>query len=496
MVKILGFNENFFKIECDSGIAMEINDHFTFYCPGYKFMPKYKSGLWDGKIRMFDVRNRLFPVGLLFDLIRFLRRMEYEISVDRSAMPVNHDQLIEDFQDSVVPSLTKVPRDFQESSFERCIKNNRALVLSATASGKSLIIYLLVRFFLDNFDRKILISVPSLGLVRQMKEDFCSYETSPRVCEETYQIYSGQKKETEKRVIIATLAMLRTQPASFYSDFSTYICDESHQADTQSVAYIMGKIPHVKYRFGFTGTLDGTKIHELQCKAWFGKVIEASKTIDLIEKGILSNMNISAISLQYPHHEKKIVRGLDYQNEIKYIVSHPKRNQFIVDTALNQKNNTLVLFNYVEGHGEVLLKMAREQCEKENLDKEVFFIAGSGKEKAGVEVREEIRQKMETQNNVVLFASFGTFSVGVNVKNLHCLILAHPFKARIRILQSIGRVLRKCAGKNESLIVDIIDDFSTKAHHNTVFNHGKCRLGMYDSERFNVNFTTENVSDL
>lgn len=316
-----------------------------------------------GKIRLFNQRTREFPVGIVVDLVKYLKENEYEFTIAKEIAPIDLSSECQKFIDEKVPLLKQSPRDFQMRSFMESLRYNRSLTISATGSGKSQMIYMLVRFFLDYLPGKILISVPSINLIRQMKNDFNEYEENNPVSEESYELYSGQSKISSKRVIITTLAMLRNMKKEFFQDFGVYICDESHQADTQSVAYIINHIPHVPFRFGFTGTLDGTKIHELQCRAWFGKLVKVSSTADLIERGVLSQLKMDVVSLEYPEDERLIVSKLDYQDEIKYIVSHNRRNDWLIKTALTQKNNTLVLFNFVEKHGEKLLKMAQEQAE-------------------------------------------------------------------------------------------------------------------------------------
>jgi superfamily II DNA or RNA helicase len=319
-----------------------------------------------------------------------------------------------------------------------------------------------------------------------MKTDFCSYESNRLICDQCYELLSGVSKQTSRRVMIATWAMLYRQEASFFTQFDVFICDEAHQADSMALSKIINMMPHVRYRFGFTGTLDGSKTHELQCRAWFGSMIKSSSTKDLMDKGLLSSLEICSLSIEYSEKDKQEMKSSDYKTEIDFIVSHPQRNEFLVDLALSQSSNTLLLFNLIEKHGEVIFKIAEQKAKEKG--KKVFFISGD----TGVDRREYIRQTMERENNVVLFASFGTLSVGVNIKNLGCLIFAHPYKARIRTLQSIGRTLRILEGKMKAKLIDILDNLCYKHHTNFAMKHAIERLKIYESEGFNISYETIN----
>lgn len=321
-----------------------------------------------------------------------------------------------------------------------------------------------------------------------MRLDFCSYESNRFLCDQCYELLAGESKETSRKIVVATWAMLLRQPKEWFKQFSMLVVDEAHQADSMALKTVINSMAHVAYRFGFTGTLDGSKTHELQCRAFFGTLIESSTTKELMDVGILSNLEIVFHSLKYPDHYKQVVKGAIYRDEIDFIVSNQKRNEMIVDMALNQPKNTLVLFNLVEKHGKVLFDMAKSAAEKKG--KKVFFISGE----TDVDTRQRIRQTMENNNNVVLFASFGTLAVGVNIKNLHSIIFAHPYKARIRTLQSIGRSLRRLSGKDKAVLVDFMDDLSYNTKHmNFALKHAIERLKIYESEGFKVSFSSTDL---
>lgn len=452
-------------------------------------MPAFKYGRWDGMVRLFNLKTGLFPMGLITDLFRLLKKNEVLYEVDKLVQLVRYDSQIDVFEDEIAPILKMEPYDYQWEAFLKSIKLNRSLVLSVTGSGKSFIIYLIIRFLLMHTQEKILISVPSINLVKQMRSDFCEYEIDGFVCSECYELSSGASKTTNKRVIISTWSMLLRCDAEFYTQFGSFISDECHQASSDALGKIISQLGHVKFRFGFTGTLDGSKSHEMQCRSWFGPIIKASTTKDLMDRDILAPLEIAAIDLRYDENECTAVSKLDYQNEIQYIIKHEKRNELLIDLALSQENNTLLLFNMVDKHGMKLYEKAKEKAHE--YGKHVHLIIGA----ISGDDREDIRGLMERNNNVVLFASFGTMSVGVNIKNLHSLILAHPFKARIRVLQSIGRTLRKLSNDKKAMIYDLMDNFCHKKKQNHTYKHGLQRLKIYESEGFDVSYKTVMIGD-
>jgi superfamily II DNA or RNA helicase len=485
-IQIYKHNELYIRIEADRGVLYELNDHFSFFVKDYKYMPQYKSGVWDGKIRLFNIATKLLPSGLLIDLVKFCEKYEYSFEiVDRQKLkPINFEEDIEEFLKDL-PSITKLqPKgeyQFQIDSVLNCIKINKALVLSPTGSGKSHIIYLLVRFLLRYTENSILICVPTTSLVEQMIKDFESYVNDDFDVESVcHKIYTGKEKETTKRVVVSTWQSIYRLPRQWFERFGGFICDEAHQADSSSITKIICNLSHVPFRFGFTGTLDGSKTHELNLRGLFGPLLKTTTTKKLMDDGVLSKLEIDVVILRYRREECDYVSKncKMYQDEIDWLVNHEKRNKFIISTAFSQPKNTLVLFNFVEDHGESLYKHAKERAPE--FGKEVFFVHGNVK----VEERERIRQLVEEKDNIVIFASYGTFSTGINMKNLHTVIFAHPFRARIRNLQSIGRSLRRSSGKESARLIDIGDDLSYNKRRNITLEHLLERLRIYDAEQF------------
>ena len=205
----------------------------------------------------------------------------------------------------------------------------------------------------------------------------------------------------------------------------------------------------------------------------FGTVDKVVKTKSLIDRGYLSTLKINILLLQ--HYKQNFET---YNDEIEYICEFEKRNNFIKKLALNQTGNTLILFARVEKHGEPLYNLINSST---STDRKVFFIFGG----VAAEEREYVRYITEKENDAIIVASYGTFSTGINIKNLHNIIFASPSKSRIRNLQSIGRVLRKGDQKTNATLYDIADDFSDGDKKNYTLNHLIERIKIYSQEKFN-----------
>ncbi|MFA6199182.1 MAG: helicase-related protein [Bacteroidales bacterium] len=264
-----------------------------------------------------------------------------------------------------------------------------------------------------------------------------------------------------------------------------------HEAKAASITSIINKLPDAKFRYGFTGTLQDAKTHELQLKGLFGNVHKTTTTKQLMDNGTITTLKIEALVLKYPKEELKYFHRncKDYDSEIKFITSHKKRNEFIIKTAMELENNVMVIFNFVDIQGNVLYDIAKNM-EKE-YNKQVFYIHGDVK----IEERERIRLLVGEHDNVVIIASSGCFRQGINMPRLHHAIFAHPYKAKIRTLQTIGRVLRKNAGKDIATIIDIADDLRYNKIVNTTFKHYIARLKIYDNEQFNCVLINKQITD-
>ncbi len=478
MIKVKKKDEVYLKVETDLSTDQEICDFFTFEVPGAKFMPLYRNRMWDGKARLYSMYTKELYVGLLPYLIEFANTLEYEIEVD---VPDIGEQIdIDKFTDELRLQSNEKDiqiRDYQKEAVTKAINVGRTLLLSPTASGKSLIIYSLIRYHqLKN--RKQLIIVPTTSLVEQMYGDFADYSTKNgwKVQENCHRIYGGKEKTNEYPVTISTWQSIYKYPKKWFEQFDVIYGDEAHLFKAKSLTTLMNKLVNTPYRIGTTGTLDGTKTHRLVLEGVFGNVHKVTTTKKLMDDKQLANLKIICCTLNYPDEIRKQLKGYNYQEEIDWIVTCPKRNEILKNLTIAQDGNTLVLFQYVEKHGKVLYEM----LEKATKDRKVFFVFGG----TDTETREEIRALTEKESNAIIVASYGTFSTGINIRNLHNIVFASPSKSRIRNLQSIGRGLRKGDKKVTCNLFDIGDDLSWKSHKNYTLNHLIERIKIYNEEGF------------
>ena len=483
LVQIEKINEVYNKIIAEPSLVVEMAEYFTFDVPGAKFMPAVRNKFWDGKIRLLQPMSGYLYAGLNRYVEEFCKSRNYQL------------EYITDFADDEFSikeakefistlKLTLEPRDYQLNAFVHAVREKRTLLLSPTASGKSLIIYLLMRYYCGLTQGKCLIIVPTTSLVHQLASDFgdYGYNSDARV----HTIFSGQDKQTNKPVTISTWQSLYKLPKDYFSQFEVIIGDEAHLFKAKSLTSIMTKLENTKYRFGFTGTLDGTQTHKLVLEGLFGPVRKITTTSELIEQKILSDFRIKAIVLSYPDEIRKMIIRSDYQNEIDYIVRLQARNNFIRNLVLSLEGNTLLLFQFVEKHGKALYDMINANAS----DRKIFFIHGGTE----AEVREQTRKIVENEERSIIVASFGTFSTGINIRNLHNIIFASPSKSRIRNLQSIGRGLRKSENKVTATLYDIADDMSWKSKKNFTLLHFLERIKIYNEEKFDYKIYKVNLN--
>ena len=477
-------NEVFLQIQAEPYVHQELSDYFTFEVPEAKFLkrnPKYKY--WDGTIRLYSPGTGDLYAGLYTHLVEWCKDKRYSLeSVNNdwygSANDVNSfvsPMGVKDFVDKI--SNIKA-RDYQYYTVYLALKYHRGLFLSPTGSGKSLMIYSIARYYFAT-DKKILIIVPTTSLVEQMVKDFTDYGWN--VDEHVHKIYSGKEKNSDKPIIVTTWQSIYKFPKRYFDDIDCVIGDEAHLFKSKSLTGIMEKLHNAKYRFGFTGTLDGTKTHKWVLEGLFGACEKVTKTDDLIKKGHLSNLRIKILvcSHEYQYFE-------DYHQEMEYIVTNKKRNNLIKNLVTDLDGNTLVLFNYVEKHGEPLYELINNSVDD---NRKVFFVHGS----VDTDDREEVRKITEQENNAIIIASYGTFSTGINIKRLHNIVFASPSKSRIRNLQSIGRVLRKGEGKEIATLYDIADDISNTSKQNYTLRHLQERIKIYQEENFKYEIIKVNL---
>ena len=470
-------NESVLDIKCDPSIAEELKDFFSFFVPGHKFMPAFRRRIWDGKIKLFNSITGELPVGLYPYLRSFCEKRSYNMEHVSSSYgspdeenPINLKLLMEFIESLNLPHKI---RDYQFDAFVEGIKRMRAILVSPTGSGKSLIIYCLMRWYIDNYSDKVLIIVPTTSLVEQMNSDFKSYGY-----DDSHLVYSGKDKNTDKKVMISTWQSIHRLNIDWFDQFGLVFGDECHGFKAKSLTSIMHKARQAKYRFGTTGTLDGSQTHELVLQGLFGKIFKVTTTRKLQDSDTLAQLNISMVMLNHSNEIKKDFSKKTYHEEIDYLINNTNRNSFISKLASDQKGNTLVLFQFVEKHGKVLYDLINNRIDEK---RKLFFVSGE----VDTTDREAIRGIVEKQDNAIIVASLGTFSTGINIRNLHNIIFASPSKSQIRVLQSIGRGLRKSDNNVNTRLFDIADDIRSKDKTNYSYIHALERIKIYKKEKFN-----------
>lgn len=494
IIKIEKHSEVFIRVFSDLSIEQELSDFFRFRVQGYQFTPAYKNKLWDGYLRLYNIQTKTLYAGLIDYVLEFASRNKYTVSMEDNVYGSNGTTTkeVQAFANSLNLHGRGQPiqiRDYQIEAIRTALDLNRVLLLSPTSSGKSLIIYTILRHHLNN-DRKCIIVVPSTQLVEQLYSDFQDYSSMNgfSVTDYCQKLYSGFSKDFTKEVLITTWQSVINQPKPWFNQFDVIFGDEAHQFKAKSLTTIMERLDTVKYRVGTTGTLDGTKVNKLVLEGIFGRVFTVTTTKALMDNKSVVELKISCLVLKYDLETRQALKGFTYQEEMNWLVTNPARNKFIRNLTISTEGNTLVLFQYVDKHGKKLYQMIRDKVTE---GRKVFFIHG------GVDTvdREDVRRICEKESNAIIVASYGVFSTGINMPSIENIIFASPSKSKIRNLQSIGRGLRLKEGKTVCKLFDIADDMSYKSHKNHTLNHAAERYRLYMSEEFNVKLIEVAIND-
>lgn len=466
MVKVSKIDDVFMKVDCDDGLARDLYDFFSYTVPNAKFMPSYRNKFWDGKVRLFSLKTKKIYIGLLPYVDEFCRERGFDFGGIEDVIGIKTREKVSQswLADLKLPFE---PRDYQIDALNETIQYGRQLLLSPTASGKSLIIYLLARYY----DKKTIIIVPTTSLVEQLSKDFKEYGYDKDVCK----IYSGQPVFPAD-ITISTWQSFAKAPKEVLQGFDVVIGDEAHLFKAQTLKGILEKMKTTAVRIGTTGTLDGSEVHRLQLEGLFGPVKKVITSKELMDSGTIANLKIDCVILRHTKQKK-----MTYQEEMDYLVSCDSRNQFITNLVGSLKGNTLVLFQYIEKHGQPLWEMFNPMVSRMNGT--LHYVYGGTDTEDRETVREIVDNPRKKKNNVIL-ASYGTFSTGINIKKIDNVVFASPSKSRIRNLQSIGRGLRKTTGKTEMRLFDIADDLQCD---NYTLNHLKERINIYNEENFSYN---------
>lgn len=480
-------------IHCAPNIATELHQHFSYRVEGYRYIPAYQSGAWDGFIRIFKIGERKLPVGLYQRLIEFCDQHGYEVVVKRHEnvpAPIDRIDMTRDQLMEFVKTLNLhaggepiIPYDYQIDGVLEGIRSRRKVLISPTGSGKSLVFYILVRWCMEYLAAgKLLVIVPTTSLVKQLYSDFNDYSSDDPyfdVNEDVHQIMGGTDKNAEQRIYISTWQSIYKQPQAYFRQFHAIFGDECHGFAAKSLSSIMNKSRNAELRFGATGTLNGSKCHQMVLEGLFGTTFNVTTTKKLQDAKTLAQLEIKMCEFRHPDHTRAGISDLTYQQEVSNIIQCDARNNAIANLASNCDGNTLVLFQFVEKQGRPLRDLIRDLV---GDTRKVYYVAGSVK----ASDREKIRNIVENQRNAIIVASMGTFSTGINIKELHNLIFASPSKSQIRVLQSIGRILRLSKDRSVMTLYDLSDDYKYKGRENYAMKHARDRLKIYKEQQFNT----------
>ena len=486
IIKVEKYDEAYIRLFSDMGTEQELSEFFTFEVPGAKYMPKFKAKIWDGKIRLYNLQTKKLYSGLIEYVKEFASMNDCELEIaDNISYDMNISiEQISEFAKSINPCSKGEPieiRDYQIEAVHKALNNCKTILLSPTASGKSFIIYTMLRWFL-NKDLKCIIIVPTTSLVEQLYSDFEDYSTANgwETSKNCQKLYSGLTKDFKSNILITTWQSTYKLPKDWCNQFDVVIADEAHLAKAASMTSMFEKMTDIKYRIGTTGTIDNEKINQLQLEGIIGPIHRVITTKQLMDSNRVVNLDIKCVLLNYDTQTRLVMNKCTYQDEIDFIVGHDKRNRFIANLALKQDGNTLVLFQYVAKHGKILHKMIQDRAEE---GRKIFFVSGEVK----TEIREQIRKATDYESNAIIVASFAVFSTGINIPSVENIIFSSPTKSKIRNLQSIGRGLRLREGKSSCVLYDIADNISHKSYKNHTLKHLAERIKTYSEEQFDYN---------
>lgn len=477
-------------VQCEDSTFFELRDYFSFEADGYKFNPKFRYGQWDGRIRLLD-NNRQLPYGLAGFIRKFADANGYKVWFDPKIFET--ETISKDDFDKWINSKeiysgnTRIkPHWYQYDAVYEGLVNRRRILNLPTSAGKSLIQALLSRYYAENYEGKILIIVPTTALVDQMINDFADYRLFPR--ESMLGIRNGTKRDSDAIIYVSTWQTAVKQPAEWFHQFGMMMNDECHLATGTSISKIITGLKNCAYKFGLSGSLKDGKANIMQYVGLFGEIFRPVSTAQLMEDGQVTELKINSIFLRYPDNICSAMKGKTYQEEIKFIQKAKKRNKWVANLGLKlakRNENVFLMFKNAE-HGKELFQMIKDLGHEK-----VYFVNGE----VNTDTRNALKVMAEKDAGIIVVASYGVFSTGISVKNLHHVIFAHPVKSKIIVLQTIGRVLRKHDSKSIATVWDIIDDMGVApksknakkkyVHLNYALRHALERIQRYADEKFN-----------
>lgn len=495
-------DESYVRIDCrEESTQADLDSFFTMFAVNYQFHPSFRKRRWDGKLRLYSKATHKLYAGLLRYVFAFLQERNLKVQVNDGLDILSNFSLEEAnrFFKALNPHSDGKPIDAYEHQtlgLAKAVRYKRGLYISPTSSGKSLMIYGITRYLIQRLGggcKRGLLIVPTTALVEQMYKDFQDYSSHnlwdvESRCQRLYEAYTEKDCLPQTKLLISTWQSIFEKDPEFFKQFDFVIGDEAHGFKAESLKTIMTSLVNARYRIGTTGTLDGYKVHRMVIEGHFGPLSVLATTKELQDKGQITNLKTKALILKYPEADAKTLRAQiqavtgspatlgskKFKCEIDFLIQHSRRNNFIKNLALSLKGNRLILVNYID-HGQILYDLLAGHPE-------VHLVNGG----TSTTQREWVRKFCEKNSDSIIIATYGVFSTGVNIKNLNHLIFGSPSKSKIRVLQSIGRILRLHKDKLFAYLYDISDDLQTDDWINYSLRHYVERLKYYKDEGWKV----------
>ena len=476
----------------ERGTLLELSDYFSFQVPGFRFKQQHINGFWDGNIKLFRVEEQKMYAGLLPYLKKFAEQFGYTLIVDDGlyTKEVMSGEEVRQFAASL--KLKKdgkplKPRYFQLVALYYMINAKRATLVAPTASGKSLIIYMFARY-LQQYNKRLSLIVPTTNLVEQMASDFSDYSNGA-FDRHVHKIYSGKEKnDKDKCIYVTTWQSIYELPEMYFDQFEGIVIDEAHGAQAKSLKGILEK-SRAEYRIGLTGTMHDPEAHKWVIEGLLGKTIDLISMQELMERKWVSNLKINCIVFDHGPETKREASGLDWHAEIKLLNGHETRTQKILKAVSKIEDNSFLLFDKVD-YGDELYKRAKEAFP----DRNVYLVYGATK----VKDRETLRKALEKEKGSIVVASYKVFSTGTSINNLHHIFFAEPVgKSKFRILQSIGRSLRLHMDKAYATLWDFADKLTNSQNklNHTMRHFVQERIPLYNRGGYSYTIVKVNVKD-
>jgi superfamily II DNA or RNA helicase len=486
------------KIIGDPETKEILNDYFTMPAKNFWFNPKFKSGWWDGQIRFYNPTTGLLPFGFYYRLFTFLKKHDIKFKIDSDLKSLLSLEDISDFEQEVEKAMESIEeRDYQIRAVKKILKLKRGILEHCTGAGKTIVLYLLSTYFYNKKNiKKIIFVVPTLTLISQTRTSLLKFG----IKEKDIGLYYKDEKDTSKYITIGTWQSL-TKNKKLLEQADVVIADECHGAKAVEISALLNSCINAIYRIGLTGTMPEHKTEYMTIVGSIGQVIDTVDTHTLIHKEkVLSKAKIIILELNYPKEAHKAIKAeadaeekkqrdnnqavvkKHYRIEQKFIEEHEGRKKVFKKLLENEKfhnKNTLILFDTV-----AFGKSYMEYVEKNHTDKHIYWVEG----KVKVDAREKIRQDSNIQDGVLLFATLGTFSTGIDIPKIHNIIFLRIGKSNTRVKQSIGRGLRKHATKKELTIYDFSDILKYSEDHLLK------RITIYTKEQYPVDNITVNLN--